>query len=129
MDAVDELRAAVDVYAANRARLVAALPTLGVARIRVPDGAFYLYADIADHTDDSLAFCRELLANTGVAITPGIDFDTERGNTHVRFSFAGSREDVERAITLLGPWLAARPRGSRARQCLGAGAGAGLDAG
>lgn len=129
MDATDELRAAVDVYAANRERLIGALPTLGIGRICVPDGAFYLYTDLADHTADSLTFCRELLADTGVAITPGIDFDTERGNTHVRFSFAGSHEDVERALELLGPWLLARRRAARTRRHVGAGAGTGLDAG
>jgi aspartate/methionine/tyrosine aminotransferase len=76
----------------------------------VPDGAFYVYVDVADYTDDSLAFCRRLLAETGVAITPGIDFDTVHGGSHVRFSFAGSLDDVERAIALLTPWLAAQPR-------------------
>lgn len=131
MDAAEDLRAAVGGYAINRERLLAALPALGIDRFCVPDGAFYVYADVADYTDDSLALCRELLADTGVAITPGIDFDTERGNTHVRFSFAGSYEDVERAIARLGPWLATRARAARDRngrqQC--AGAGPGLDAG
>ena len=77
-------------YAANRARLIEALPRMGLVRLCVPDGAFYVYVDVADYTDDSLAFCRRLLAETGVAITPGIDFDTVHGGSHVRFSFAGS---------------------------------------
>lgn len=110
MDATDDIAAAVEGYAANRARLVDALPRLGVPRLCVPDGAFYVYADVADYTDDSLAFCRLLLSDTGVAITPGIDFDTVHGGSHVRFSFAGSLEDVERAIARLGPWLARQPR-------------------
>jgi aspartate/methionine/tyrosine aminotransferase len=127
MDAGEDLRAAVAGYAENRQRLLAALPALGLDRLCVPDGAFYLYADVADYTSDSLAFCRELLADTGVAITPGIDFDTERGNTHVRFSFAGSHDDVERAIARLGPWLAARRRPAGAGQRDPARAGAGFD--
>jgi aspartate/methionine/tyrosine aminotransferase len=110
MDATDDIAAAVAGYAANRARLIDALPRLGLARLCVPDGAFYVYVDVAEYTDDSLAFCRRLLAETGVAITPGIDFDTVHGGFHVRFSFAGSLDDVERAIALLAPWLAAQPR-------------------
>jgi aspartate/methionine/tyrosine aminotransferase len=110
MDATDDIAAAVAGYAANRARLIDALPRMGLARLCVPDGAFYVYVDVADYTDDSLAFCRRLLAETGVAITPGIDFDTVHGGSHVRFSFAGSLGDVERAIALLAPWLATQPR-------------------
>lgn len=129
LDAVGDVHGAVAGYAANRDRLLAALPGLGLDRVCVPAGAFYLYADVGDYTDDSLAFCRELLADTGVALTPGIDFDTEKGNTHVRFSFAGSRDDIERAIARLGPWLASRPRAARARQHGGTRARAGFDTG
>lgn len=110
MDATDDIAAAVAGYAANRARLLEGLPRIGLPRLCMPDGAFYVYADVADYTDDSLGFCRRLLADTGVAITPGIDFDTVHGGSHVRFSFAGSLDDVERALARLAPWLAAQPR-------------------
>jgi aspartate/methionine/tyrosine aminotransferase len=130
MDATADVAAAVAGYAANRARLLEALPPAGLPRLCVPDGAFYIYADVADYTDDSLAFCRRLLADTGVAITPGIDFDTVHGRSHVRFSFAGSLDDVDRAIARLAPWLAAQPRRAGAA-CdePAARAGAGLHAG
>lgn len=114
MDATDDIAAAVAGYAASRERLLHALPRIGLARLCVPDGAFYVYADVAEYTDDSLAFCRRLLADTGVAITPGIDFDTVHGGSHVRFSFAGSLDDVELALARLGPWLAAQPRRAHA---------------
>jgi aspartate/methionine/tyrosine aminotransferase len=114
MDATDDIAAAVAGYAANRARLLEALPRMGLSKLCVPDGAFYVYADVAQYTDDSLAFCRRLLADTGVAITPGIDFDTAHGGSHVRFSFAGSLDDVERALARLPPWLAAQRHCSRA---------------
>jgi aspartate/methionine/tyrosine aminotransferase len=130
MDAGDDIAAAVAGYAANRARLLEALPRIGLPRLCVPDGAFYIYADVADYTDDSLAFCRRLLADTGVAITPGIDFDTVHGGSHVRFSFAGSLDDVGRALARLAPWLAAQPRrtGVACDEPV-ARAGAGFDAG
>ena len=130
MDATDDVAAAVAGYAANRKRLLEALPTAGLPRLCVPDGAFYVYADVADYTDDSLAFCRRLLADTGVAITPGIDFDTVHGGSHVRFSFAGSLDDVDRALARLAPWLAAQPRRAGAvRGEPAARAGTGLHAG
>ena len=69
------------------------------------DGAFYVYADVSDHTGDSLAFCEKLLADTGVAIAPGIDFDTDRGGSFVRLSFAGPTADIDEAIGRIGAWL------------------------
>jgi aspartate/methionine/tyrosine aminotransferase len=129
MDATDDISAAVAGYAANRARLLDGLPPAGLPRLCVPDGAFYIYADVADYTDDSLALCRRLLADTGVAITPGIDFDTVHGGSHVRFSFAGSLDDVDRALARLAPWLAAQPRrAGAARGEPAARAGTGLHA-
>lgn len=69
------------------------------------DGAFYVYADVSKYTDNSLQFCEKLLNDTGVAIAPGIDFDTVRGNSYVRLSFAGPTHDIEEALRRIGPWL------------------------
>ncbi|ELP47773.1 aspartate aminotransferase [Mycobacterium avium subsp. paratuberculosis S5] len=49
-----------------------------------------------------------MLEQTGVAIAPGIDFDTTRGNSFVRLSFAGPTTDIEEAVRRLGSWLRAR---------------------
>lgn len=108
LDARDELEARVDVYRANRDLLLKALPRLGLDRIAPPDGAFYLYADIGHLTDDSLAFCKRLLLDTGVATAPGIDFDPEDGRRHIRFSFAVTTEETREAIRRLEPWFAAQ---------------------
>jgi aspartate/methionine/tyrosine aminotransferase len=105
-----DIAAAVASYRANRARLLERLPAIGISGIAPPDGAFYLYADIGHLTDDSLAFCRRLLAETGVATAPGIDFDPEHGRRFLRLSFAVSTAEVEEALARLGPWLAAQPR-------------------
>ena len=105
-----DLRAAVESYARNRALLLAELPGMGLQGLAPPDGAFYLYADIGHLTDDSLAFCRELLEATGVAFAPGIDFDPCHGRRFVRLSFAVSNEEVAHALELLRPWLRARVR-------------------
>jgi aspartate/methionine/tyrosine aminotransferase len=105
-----ELERSVASYARNRAVLRTALAAMGLDKVAPPDGAFYLYADIGHLTDDSLDFCQRLLAETGVAAAPGIDFDPIDGRRAIRFSFAVSEPEVARAIDLLGPWLSAQPR-------------------
>ena len=104
------LRRSVTTYAANRARLLEALPAMGLPKIAPPEGAFYLYVDVSHLTGDSLAFCKELLNDTGIATAPGIDFDPVLGDAFVRFSFAISELEVDRAIALLKPWLESRKR-------------------
>ena len=110
MDSRDELEGHVDVYRKNRALLLDALPSLGLASIAPPDGAFYIYADVGHLTDDSLAFCERLLRDTGVATAPGVDFDPVEGRRFIRFSFAVSTAEVEQALSRLVPWFAAQPR-------------------
>ncbi len=102
-----ELDGHVARYARNRALLLEALPKAGFDRLAPADGAFYLYADIARLTNDSEDFCRRMLAETGVAATPGVDFDPERGSRFLRFSFAGSETDMAAAAARLQRWLTA----------------------
>jgi aspartate/methionine/tyrosine aminotransferase len=111
MDCGDELQVHVRTYRRNRELLLEALPRLGLERIAPPDGAFYIYADVGGLTDDSLAFCRRLLEDTGVATAPGIDFDPVDGRRFMRFSFAVSTPEIEEAIRRMAPWFeAARAR-------------------
>lgn len=105
-DAIAEADGLVSHYEANRRLLLDGLAAIGLHRLAPADGAFYVYADVSDHTDDSLAFCERLLADTGVAIAPGIDFDTVRGGDFVRLSFAGPTADIDEALRRMGPWLA-----------------------
>ena len=93
--------------------MLAALPLLGLARIAPPDGAFYVYADVSDFTDDSMQLCKQLLEDTGVAAAPGIDFDPAQGHRFMRISFAVSTGLVTEAIARMTPWFAARNKGQR----------------
>jgi aspartate/methionine/tyrosine aminotransferase len=104
-EALAEVDGHVARYAANRAVLLEGLPRLGLGRLAPADGAFYVYADVSHLTDDSMAFCHRLLAETGVATAPGVDFDTEAGNRYLRFSFAGSTNEVREALARLESWL------------------------
>lgn len=91
-------------YARNRAILLDGLPRAGFAAFAPADGAFYLYADVSAMTNDSQAFCARMLAETGVAATPGLDFDDQDGHRFVRFSFCGATETMERAVDRLVAW-------------------------
>jgi aspartate/methionine/tyrosine aminotransferase len=104
LDCRKELDGHVAVYARNRELILEALPQLGLSRIAPPDGAFYAYADIGHLTDDSLAFCKTLLRETGVATAPGVDFDPVNGRRFIRFSFAVSTAEVTEAIRRLEAW-------------------------
>ncbi|MFM9939650.1 MAG: pyridoxal phosphate-dependent aminotransferase [Hyphomicrobiaceae bacterium] len=103
-DGMDELAANKRVYAANRDLLLAELPRLGLSKIVPADGAFYLYADVGDYTDDSLAFAKLMLEETAVAATPGVDFDEARGRRFIRFSYAGATEQMAEAVARLQRW-------------------------
>ncbi len=92
-------------YAENRRILLDGLPKLGIDKLAPADGAFYIYADASHLTDDSMAFCRRMLAETGVATSSGVDFDTANGNRSIRFSFAGRPEQMTEALQRMAAWL------------------------
>jgi aspartate/methionine/tyrosine aminotransferase len=94
-------------YAENRALLLDGLPRLGITRLAPADGAFYVYADVSHLTGDSMALCHRLLADTGVATAPGVDFDTADGGRFLRLSFAGSPSEVAEALSRIEDWLPA----------------------
>lgn len=100
-----ELDGHVARYADNRRLLLDGLADLGITRLAPADGAFYAYADIGHLTDDSMAWSLDLLDRTGVAVAPGVDFDTEAGHRHVRLSFAGPRSDVDKGLSRLAAHL------------------------
>jgi aspartate/methionine/tyrosine aminotransferase len=101
-----EADAHVQRYAVNRGLLLDGLPRLGITRLAPADGAFYVYADVAHLTTDSMELTHRLLADTGVAVAPGLDFDPVDGHRSVRLSFAGATEDVREALRRLEDWLA-----------------------
>ena len=107
-DGLDELEANRRVYAANRALLLEELPKAGFSNFAPPDGAFYLYCDVSDMSNDAPAFAKAMLEETGVAATPGVDFDAERGRCFVRFCYAGSTPDMAEGARRLKAWSGAR---------------------
>jgi hypothetical protein len=108
-DGSDELEANKRVYAENRELLLSELPKAGLTRILPADGAFYLYVDISEFGGDSVAFTRAMLADIGVAATPGVDFDAARGSRYLRLCYAGSTADMALAARRLKGWGATAP--------------------
>jgi aspartate/methionine/tyrosine aminotransferase len=108
MDAGEELEANMAVYTKNRQLMMEGLPKAGFNRIAPPDGAFYVYADVSHLTNDSRAFAAEILEKAGVAVTPGLDFDPERGAGTLRFSYARSSADIEEGLARLKAFMDAR---------------------
>ena len=94
MDSKEELEQNIDIYKKNREILLEELPKAGLKTFSPPDGAFYIYIDISEFSNDSLKFCKDVLDQAGVAIPPGLDFDQKRGNSTIRFSYARSTEDI-----------------------------------
>jgi len=103
-DCREELDGHVRRYRENRDLLVSGLPRAGLDRLTAPDGAFYLYADVSHLTNDSREFCRRMLVEAGVATTPGLDFDRQRGHGTLRISFAGSTAEMAEAVRRLERW-------------------------
>ena len=104
-DCYTEAEENVKRYAKNRSILMSELPSSGLDKLAPADGAFYIYADVAHLTNDSVGFCKRMLEDIGVACTPGLDFDPDRGGTTLRLSFAGTECDVTKACKRIKTWI------------------------
>jgi len=104
-DCAGELEANRAVYATNRALMLEGLPKAGFDRIAPPDGAFYVYADVGHLTGDSVAFAADILERAGVAVTPGVDFDPDRGRGTLRFSYAAATAEIEEGLARLSAFM------------------------
>lgn len=100
-ESLAELDGHVRRYRDNRDLLLEGLAAAGIDRVAPADGAFYLWADVSDYTEDSLAWCAELLDRTGVALAPGVDFDAVHGGGRVRLCYAGAPGDLAEACRRL----------------------------
>lgn len=103
-----ELNGHVARYADNRELLLRRLPELGITDFAPPDGAFYAYCDVGHLTADSRSWCADLLAATGVALAPGIDFDVTGGHRFVRISFCGTTAELDEGLDRLVDHLGRR---------------------
>ncbi|MGE0829447.1 MAG: pyridoxal phosphate-dependent aminotransferase [Hyphomonadaceae bacterium] len=108
LEAIEECEARRAIYAKNRARLIEALPRLGLPLAAAPDGAFYMLLDVSAHGSDSQDFCKRALNEAGVALTTGLDFDADRGRRWVRLAYARDEAEAEEGASRLAGWLGGR---------------------
>jgi aspartate/methionine/tyrosine aminotransferase len=101
----EEMEAVKHGYEENRRILTEGLPKAGLDKFLPVDGAFYLYANVARFSDDSLDFAKRMLDEAGVAATPGLDFDPIDGRHFLRFCYAGSAAEMHEAVKRIGDWL------------------------
>lgn len=106
LDATAELETVRAGYARNRELLLEGLPRVGFSELLPVDGAFYVYAKTSGFSDNSYNFAKAMLHETGIAATPGIDFDPVHGHDYLRLSFAGGHEDMKAAMQALQNWMA-----------------------
>jgi aspartate/methionine/tyrosine aminotransferase len=104
-DGAEEMEAIKHGYQENRRILIEGLPRAGLTKFLPADGAFYLYADVSDFTNDSFEFAKQMLEQAHVAATPGIDFDPVHGRSFIRFSYARSAEEMREAVDRIAHWL------------------------
>lgn len=108
LDGIEEMEAVRAGYQKNRALLAERLPALELPFAAPMDGAFYAWVDVSGHTNDSMAFARQMLADIHVAATPGRDFDPVDGSRFMRFSYAGDHADMVTALDRIEGWIGSR---------------------
>ncbi|RUM90051.1 MAG: class I and II aminotransferase [Thiomicrospira sp.] len=104
-DALMQLEARRKTFERRRNTLFKAMQEAGIAPKVLPQGAFYLYWDVSDYTDNAEQFCSRLLAETGVAITPGTDFGTHKAQQHVRLAYTTSEKQLQKAVVKIRAFL------------------------
>jgi aspartate/methionine/tyrosine aminotransferase len=98
---VEHMRSCYD----ERRRLVLRrLHAMGLDVLTEPVGAFYVFVNVRDYTDDVMRFAFEILEEAGVAVTPGVDFGPG-GAGYLRISYANSLENIDEGMTRLAAFL------------------------
>ncbi|NEG95871.1 aminotransferase class I/II-fold pyridoxal phosphate-dependent enzyme [Bifidobacterium sp. SMB2] len=85
-------------FLARRKVVIEGLEAIGLPLEARPTGAFYVYFDVSSTGLDSWTFCERLLDEYDVALTPGRDFAVATADTHVRLSYAASRDALREGL-------------------------------
>ena len=102
---IDELNETVKKYSITRTQICKLLSEIKGINFREPDGAFYFYLDVTDFNKDSEELAKKILNETGVALTPGTDFDKKFGHRTMRLAFSSDKQKVMEAVTRLKKWF------------------------
>lgn len=103
-ECIDNFDNVVKSYKENRDKSLKILEKMPLLEYSIPSGAFYFYVNIKKLKIDSSVFVKKLLNDTGVALTPGIDFDTRNGKKTIRISFSSDQKSLLTGLNLLYKW-------------------------
>ena len=104
-DCIDELKKLVKQYKNIRDKAVQILKTQSTVKFEIPEGAFYIYLDITETNLNSFDLVNKLMDDTGVVLTPGLDFDKKNGNSTIRLSFSSDSENVIEGVKKFTQWI------------------------
>ncbi len=104
-DSINELNEIVKVYHSTRNEVLKILKNIPLIKFSEPQGSFYFYIDIRNTKLDSFKFVNKLMIDTGVVLTPGIDFDKKFGSRTVRLSFSSKQNLVLEAVQKIYSWF------------------------
>ena len=104
-DSLNELNEIVKVYHSTRNKVLKILTNIPLIKFSEPQGSFYFYIDIQNTKLDSFEFVNKLMLETGVVLTPGIDFDKKFGSKTVRLSFSSKQDLVVEAVERIHSWF------------------------
>lgn len=105
-EVMDIYRERKESFRKRRDYLVPALEEIGLKVPVKPDGAFYVYTDIREYSDNSMEFSNKLLHEAGVAVVPGQDFGPAHASYSLRFSYATKMDQLQEAVHRMRRFLA-----------------------
>lgn len=100
-----ELDRNVKAYKNNRDILYEALTSAGLDNVYNPAGGFYIYLKLNKVRQGSLDFCKKLLYEEGIAVSPGIDFSSSNKDCAIRLSFSQKQKIIEHAAIKLNKFI------------------------
>ena len=104
-NSINELNEIVKVYHSTRNEVLKILKNIPLIKFSEPQGSFYFYIDIQNTKLDSFKFVNKLMIDTGVVLTPGVDFDKKFGSRTVRLSFSSKQNLVLEAVQKIYSWF------------------------
>lgn len=104
-EALAQFEARRDEFRRRRDALLPEFERLGLHVPVVPDGAFYIYADVSRYTNDPMSFAHAMLREAGVCVVPGVDFGEAGAQRYMRFSYANSLERLLEGVSRIERWL------------------------
>lgn len=105
LDCKEEYQNITKIYKKNRDFIFSQLDKTSWTRYSKSNGSFYTYVDVSNFTNDSKKLAQKILQSTGVAVTPGIDFDKKSGKKTIRLSFSNSYKNIKESSIILKDWI------------------------